>query len=79
MYIREVARRRGVATALLARIEAEARDAGRSVLRLETGIHQAAAIGLYERRGFRRCAAFGHYADLPGARIAASLFFEKPL
>src|SRR5262245_64235124 len=45
MYTRERARRRGVGRTLLARIEAEARGAGRSVLRLETGIHQQAAIG----------------------------------
>jgi putative acetyltransferase len=49
------------------------------VLRLETGIHQAAAIGLYEGYGFRRCGAFGHYAGLPPHRIAASVFYEKPL
>src|SRR5882724_2488165 len=36
MYVRENVRGRGVADAILARIEAEARDAGLSVLRLET-------------------------------------------
>jgi len=79
MYTREAARGRGVGTALLARIEREARDAGKPVLRLETGTHQAAAIGLYERCGFRPCRAFAHYAGLPPNRIAASLFYEKPL
>ena len=79
MYTREAARGRGVGKALLARIEEEARDAGKPVLRLETGIYQAPAIGLYEGFGFRRCAAFGHYAALPPHRIAASIFYEKPL
>jgi len=79
MYTREGARGRGVGRALLARIEEEARDAGKPMLRLETGIHQRAAIGLYERCGFRRCGAFGHYAGLPPHMIAASLFYEKPL
>ena len=79
MYTREAARGRGVGKALLARIEAEARAAGKPVLRLETGTEQAAAIGLYEGYGFRPCGAFGHYADLEPHRIAASLFYEKPL
>jgi putative acetyltransferase len=79
MYTRDAARGRGVGKALLARIEREARDAGKPMLRLETGTFQAAAIGLYERCGFRPCAAFGHYAELPPHRIATSLFYEKPL
>jgi putative acetyltransferase len=79
MYTRDAARGRGIGKALLARIEAEARNAGLRALRLETGIHQAPAIGLYERWGFRQCGPFGHYGDLPPHRIAASVFYEKPL
>ena len=79
MYTSEAARRRGVGRALLARIEEEARDAGKPMLRLETGIRQTAAIGLYEGSGFRPCGAFSHYAGLPPHMIAASLFYEKPL
>ena len=79
MYTREAARGRGLAKALLARIEREARGAGKRILRLETGVDQAAAIGLYERWGFRRRGPFGPYADLPVHSIATSLFYEKPL
>jgi len=79
MYTREAARGRGVGKALLAHIEQDARDAGMPVLQLETGTYQAAAIGLYEGCGFRPCDAFGHYAALAPHRIAASLFYEKPL
>jgi GNAT superfamily N-acetyltransferase len=79
MYARVPARGRGIGKALLARLEAEAREAGKSLLRLETGIHQTAAIGLYERWGFRRRGPFGHYAELPPDAIATSLFYEKPL
>ncbi len=43
-------------------------------LKLETGIHQPEAIGLYERFGFVRCEPFGDYAPDP-----LSLFMEKPL
>jgi putative acetyltransferase len=79
MYTRDTARGRGVGKALLAHIERQARDAGKSMLRLETGTLQAAAIGLYQGCGFRACGAFGHYATLPPHRIATSLFYEKPL
>ena len=79
MYTRETARGRGVGKALLTRIEQEARDAGKPMLRLETGTLQAAAIGLYQSAGFRACNPFGHYAELPPHRIATSLFYEKPL
>jgi putative acetyltransferase len=79
MYTRELARGRGVGKALLARIEAEARGAGKPMLRLETGTLQAAAIGLYEGCGFHPCGAFGAYATVPPHRIATSLFYEKPL
>jgi putative acetyltransferase len=79
MYTSEAARGRGVGKALLARIEVEARGAGKPALRLETGVHQRAAIALYERYGFRHCGVFGHYAGLPPHMIAASLFYEKPL
>ena len=79
MYTRAVARGRGVGKALLARIEAEARNAAIRVLRLETGVHQTAAIGLYEGWGFRRREPFGHYADLPPHSIATSAFYEKLL
>src|SRR5205807_2162061 len=79
MYTRDRARRRGVGKALLARLEQEACDAGMPLLRLETGTYQTEAIGLYERFGFRRCGAFGHYAALPPHRIETSIFYEKDL
>jgi hypothetical protein len=44
------------------------------VLRLETGIYQLEAIGLYERCGFQRIPPFGDYKADP-----LSVFFEKRL
>lgn len=79
MYTRPGARGRGVAGAILARLEQEARMAGREVLRLETGISQPEAIALYKGRGFRPRAAFGHYASLPFDHVCDSVFFEKVL
>jgi putative acetyltransferase len=79
MYVREAARGRGVAQALLKRLETEARDAGLSALRLETGDRQHAAMRLYGRAGFTRCGAFGVYAAMPPDAVATSIFFEKSL
>ena len=77
MYVRESARGQGVADAILARIEAEIRNAGLSVLRLETGVRQLAAMRLYARAGFRECPAFGAYASMAPQAIATSVFLEK--
>ncbi|GAC1423353.1 MAG: GNAT family N-acetyltransferase [Candidatus Velthaea sp.] len=79
MYVRDSARGRGIARALLSRIESEAKQTGLDVLRLETGERQLAAIRLYERAGFRRCGVFGHYASMAPQAIATSVFFEKQL
>jgi putative acetyltransferase len=79
MYTRSVARGRGVAKAMLRRIEEEARAAGRFVLRLETGTYQQEAIGLYNRMGFRPRGPFAPYAAMPARNIETSLFFEKVL
>jgi len=72
-------RGRGLAKAVLRRLEAEARSAGATVLRLETGKHQHEAIGLYGESGFYLRGAFGPYAEMPAPAIALSLFYEKPL
>jgi len=77
MYVRDSARRNGVAGAILARLEAEVRGAGLSLLRLETGVRQVAAMQLYARAGFQECPAFGAYALKAQQAIASSVFFEK--
>ena len=77
MYVRDTARGQGVADAILARIEEEVRSAGLSLLRLETGTRQIAAIRLYARTGFRECPAFGDYALMAPNAIASSVFLEK--
>jgi putative acetyltransferase len=79
MYTRPAARRLGVAASVLRRLEDEARSAGYSVLRLETGMYQAEAIGFYVREGFRRCEAFGVYTAMEPRAIETSVFYEKPI
>ena len=79
MYVRPAARGRGVAQAVIARLAAVAGEHGHSVLRLETGDVQHAALRFYEREGFVRCGVFGDYARMPDAAIATSVFMEKAL
>jgi len=68
MYVCEAFRGRGFGKAILDHLAAHAYARGVDVLRLETGVHQAEAIGLYERVGFNRIAAFGPYVDDPLSR-----------
>lgn len=79
MFTRPQARGRGVAKALLRKIEDEARASGKAVLHLETGPYQHEAIGLYRSSGFQSCGPFGAYATMPARNIELSLFFEKAL
>jgi putative acetyltransferase len=79
MYVRERVRGQGVAQALLAHIEDVTRAAGISILRLETGVRQPAAVRLYESAGFRPCAAFEPYTSMAPSSIKNSLFYEKDL
>lgn len=72
MYVRPQFRGLGFGELLLDQLERYARSHGVGLLRLETGIHQAAAIRLYERMGFQRIGPFGTYVDDP-----LSLFYEK--
>ncbi|MCS0582663.1 GNAT family N-acetyltransferase [Massilia pinisoli] len=74
MFVDE--RRRGMGTGrkLVEHLVMFARMSGLSVLRLETGIHQPEAIGLYERMGFERRTPFGDYREDP-----LSLFMELRL
>jgi putative acetyltransferase len=79
MYSRPAVRGRGVAKALLHRLEAEAREASLSLLRIETGVYQQEALRFYEGAGYRRCGPFGSYAQMPPRAIETSLFYEKRL
>jgi putative acetyltransferase len=74
MYVRPHFRGNGFGKMLLEHLADHARAVGVDLLRLETGIHQHEAIGLYHRMGFRRIPPFGPYFDDP-----VSLCFEKRL
>ncbi|MGF6274024.1 putative acetyltransferase [Massilia sp. UYP11] len=74
MVVDEARRGQGTGKQLLEHLAMFARMSGLAVLKLETGIHQPAAIALYEGFGFSRCAPFGGYRPDP-----LSLFMEKRL
>lgn len=74
MWVEEDARGRGLSKRALSALLSRAKDAGvRSVL-LETGVVSHAALGLYERAGFKRREPFDDYKADP-----LSVFMEKAL
>lgn len=74
MYVRPQFRGLGFAKLMLDHLATYARSNGVSILRLETGIAQKAAIALYERSGFRSIPPFGAYKPDPLSR-----FYEKQI
>ncbi len=68
MYVRPQFRGLGFAKLMLNHLEGYARAHGVLLLRLETGIYQPEAIGLYERMGFQRIPPFGAYEEDPLTR-----------
>ena len=74
VYVSPAARGLGLAKRLMERIEDEARLSGRLLARLETGIHQPEAIGLYRALGYVDRGPFGDYGPDPN-----SVFMEKSL
>jgi putative acetyltransferase len=74
MYVRPQFRGLGFAKQLIEHLAGHARAHGVPLLRLETGIYQVEAIGLYEQAGFYRIPPFGPYRDDP-----LTLCYERPL
>jgi putative acetyltransferase len=74
MYVEPDHRGRGIGRALLASLEAAARQLGVQRVVLETGVYQEAAMALYRRAGFTQIGCWGEYASSP-----TSVCFEKNL
>ncbi|WP_377298741.1 GNAT family N-acetyltransferase [Rhizobium sp. SGZ-381] len=74
MYVDDAARGLKLGKRLLAALEEEAVAQDISVVRLETGIYQPEAIGLYRKAGYSEIEPFGSYRPDP-----LSLFMEKTL
>ncbi|MET8622638.1 GNAT family N-acetyltransferase [Kitasatospora sp. NPDC004669] len=65
MFVTPDARGRGLARAVLRRLEQTAVEAGRTRFILETGTGQPEAIALYESEGYVAIRKFGIYKDHP--------------
>jgi putative acetyltransferase len=74
VYINPSVRGSGLSKKLMGTIEDAARAAGFKIARLETGIHQPEALGLYYATGYNNCGPFGDYKLDP-----MSVFMEKAL
>jgi putative acetyltransferase len=74
MFVAAQARGLRLGRQLLEQLERHARACGLQALRLETGIHQPEALGLYRSSGYREIGPFGSYLPDP-----LSLFMEKRL
>lgn len=74
MFVRPQFRGKGLGKAMLQRLAEYARSRDANLLRLETGIYEVEAIGLYEGWGFQRRAPFGEYVEDP-----MSVYFEKSI
>lgn len=74
MYVAEASRGKGVAGAMLALIESEARQSGCTVFTLETGPYQPDALKFYASNGYQRRGPYGDYPDDP-----LSVFMQKVL
>ena len=74
MFVPPEQRGRGVAKAVMALLEAHAVQRNCRLLRLETGIYQPEAHGLYARAGYERRGPYGDYPEDP-----LSVFMEKTL
>ena len=74
MFVRPVHRGKGLGKAILNHLASYVGERQINLLRLETGVYQEEAIGLYEAWGFKRRSPFGEYKE-----HRLSLYFEKPL
>jgi putative acetyltransferase len=74
VFVDPAFRGRGLAKRMMEHVEASARASGLAVLRLETGISQPEALGLYRRLGYALRGPFGKYKPDP-----LSVFMEKHL
>ncbi|HXC51782.1 MAG TPA: GNAT family N-acetyltransferase [Candidatus Limnocylindrales bacterium] len=78
MQVHRRARRCGIGAALLAAVEREALEAGRTVLVLDT-VTGSDAYRLYSRSGWQRCGEIPDYALWPDGRPCPTTIFFKSL
>ncbi|MDH3386659.1 MAG: GNAT family N-acetyltransferase [Gammaproteobacteria bacterium] len=72
VFVLERYRGRGLSRQIMQYLENELRHRGIGLLRLETGVRQPEALGLYRKLGYRQRGPFGSYRPDP-----LSVFMEK--
>jgi GNAT superfamily N-acetyltransferase len=79
VYVRESARRQGLASLIVAAVEASAAEAGRKRVILETGPRQPEAVAMYGVLGYAPVTPFGYYACTDGSiHLGKELRSERP-
>ena len=76
MYVRPPYRGLGLGKLMLKHLEAYALQHGMTLIRIETGVYQPEAMGLYEKMGYRQRASFPPY---PESTATLSRFYEKQM
>jgi GNAT superfamily N-acetyltransferase len=74
MFVPPAQRGKGIATQILAELQAWAKEMGYKKCILETSDSMPEAIGLYKKNGFRIIPNYGQYAN-----VKSSVCFEKEL
>lgn len=74
VFVLDSHRGRGLSDKIMSYLEAELKQRGVTLSRLETGIRQPEALGLYKKLGYRVREPFGSYRHDP-----LSVFMEKRL
>jgi putative acetyltransferase len=74
VFVLESHRGKGYSKAIMEKLEGHLKSSGIALARLETGIRQPEALGLYKRLGYVERAPFGAYVADP-----LSIFMEKRL
>ena len=77
MLVHRRARRQGVGAALLAAAERSAREAGKTLLVLDTASGDAERV--YQREGWQRCGTIPDYALWPSGGLCATTYYYKSL
>ena len=72
LFVLDQHRGRGLSNEIMCHLETELQNRGISLFRLETGIKQPEALGLYRKLGYRERGPFGSYVADP-----FSVFMEK--
>jgi len=74
VFVVEAHRGKGLSKAIMARLERHLKESNVAIARLETGIRQPEALGLYRRLDYVFREPFGSYRHDP-----LSVFMEKPI